>query len=119
MALTHIPLIEINEGHLRRLIETQATESLRIDYKRDSYGNNDDQRREYLADVSSFANSLGGDIVIGVSASNGVPKELQGFRGDADAEILRLEQMAREGLQPRIARLQLTAIPLTEGATPS
>jgi hypothetical protein len=63
MALTNIPLGEITEDHFQRLIAAQAAESLQVEYKRETYGTNDDQRREFLADVSSFANSAGGDLV--------------------------------------------------------
>ena len=38
-----------------------------MEYKRETYGTNDDQRREFLADVSSFANAAGGDLVIGMT----------------------------------------------------
>lgn len=115
MALTHIPLEQITEDHLVRLIDAKAAESLHIEYKRETYGGADDQRREFLADISSFANSSGGDLIIGMVATNGVPTELHPFVGDSDAEKLRLEQMARDGLQPRISKLQSAAVPVHSG----
>ena len=115
MALTNIPLGEITEDHFQRLIAVQAAESLHVEYKRETYGTNDDQRREFLADVSSFANSAGGDLVIGMTAAKGIPTQLHPFEGDADAESLRLEQMARDGLNPRITNLQTRAVPLSGG----
>jgi hypothetical protein len=115
MALTNIPLGEIREDHLLRLIKTQAAESLHMEYKRETYGTNDDQRREFLADVSSFAHSAGGDLIIGMTAANGIPIGVHPFAGDADAERLRLEQMTRDGLQPRITNLQTRAVPLSGG----
>jgi len=115
MALTNIPLGEITEDNFQRLIAAQAAESLHVEYKRETYGTNDDQRREFLADVSSFANSAGGDLVIGMTAANGIPTQVNPFEGDADAERLRLEQMARDGLYPRITNLQTRAVPLSEG----
>jgi hypothetical protein len=115
MALTNIPLADIAEGHLQRLIAAQAAESLHVEYKRETYGTNDDQRREFLADVSSFANAAGGDLVIGMTAANGIPTGIYPFMGDGDAERLRLEQMARDGLNPRIPNLQTRAVPLSGG----
>jgi hypothetical protein len=115
MALTNIPLGEITEGHLRRLIAAQAAESLHVEYKRETYGSNDDQRREFLADVSSFANAAGGDLVIGIAAAKGIPTAIHPFMGNEDEERLRLEQMARDGLSPRISNLQTRAVPLSEG----
>lgn len=115
MALTRVALDAINEGHLSGLITAKAAESLHIEYKRDTYGGNDDARREFLADISSFANSLGGDLIIGMVASKGVPIYFRPFAGDADAEKLRLEQMARDGLSPRIANLRAVAVPVSRG----
>ena len=115
MALTHIPLLEITEDNLNRLQAAKAAESLHIEYKRDTYGAMDDSRREFLADISSFANAAGGDLVIGMSAVKGVPTNFHPFTGDADAEVLRLEQMARDGLSPRIANLRTVAVPLSQG----
>lgn len=115
MALTHIPLNQITDAPLSALIKAGAAESLHIEYKRETYGGNDDARREFLADISSFANSLGGDLVIGMAASKGVPTGFCPFTGDADAEVLRLEQMARDGLAPRVANLRIVAVSLSQG----
>jgi predicted HTH transcriptional regulator len=115
MALTNIPLSEITEGHLQRLIAAQASESLNVEYKRETYGTNDDQRREFLADVSSFANAAGGDLIIGMTEAKGIPTGVHPFMDDGDTERLRLEQMARDGLYPRIPNLQTRAVPLSAG----
>lgn len=115
MALTNIPLGEITEDHCQRLIAAQAAESLHVEYKRETYGGTDAQRREFLADVSSFANSAGGDLVIGMVAAKGIPTQVHPFMGDGEAERLRLEQMARDGLDPRITNLQTRAILLSGG----
>jgi Putative DNA-binding domain len=115
MALTNISLADIAEGHLQRLIAAQAAESLHVEYKRETYGTNDDQRREFLADVSSFANAAGGDLVIGMTAADGTPTGIHPFTGNGEAERLRLEHMARDGLNPRIPNLQTRAVPLSQG----
>lgn len=115
MALLHIGFDQINESHLQRLIEAGAAESREIEYKRETYGTNDDAKAEFLADVSSFANTIGGDLIIGMVATKGVPIAFEPFIDDPDAELLRLQNMARDGLQPRIANLQLTAVPLSQG----
>jgi hypothetical protein len=115
MALTNIPLDDLTEGHLQRLIATQAAESLHVEYKRETYGPTDDPRREFLADVSSFANSAGGDLIIGMTAAKGTPTGVHPFIGDADTERLRLEQMARDGIHPRITNLQTRAVSVSGG----
>ncbi|MGH6870811.1 MAG: AlbA family DNA-binding domain-containing protein [Rhizomicrobium sp.] len=115
MALLHLPLNSIDEVHLTRLIEAQAGEARDIEYKRETYGNADADRAEWLADVSSFANTAGGDLLFGISAKKGVPQALSPLTGSADDEILRLEQLARSGLQPRISNLEFRSIPIAAG----
>lgn len=115
MALMHVPIERIDQGHLQGLIDAKTAEARNIEYKRDTYGGKDAERAEFLADVSSFANAAGGDLVIGMDAVSGVATELTPFMGDADAELLRLEQMARTGLEPRIPQLQLRAVQVDGG----
>jgi predicted HTH transcriptional regulator len=47
------------------LCENEVSEGILIDYKRDLYEHTPDGKREFLKDVSSFANSAGGHIIIG------------------------------------------------------
>jgi hypothetical protein len=115
MALTNISLSEITEVHLQGLIAAEAAESPYIEYKLKSYGGTDEQRKELLADISSFANAQGGDLVIGMTAARGVPTGFHAFTGDSDSERLRLENMARDGLEPRISGLQTRAIAMASG----
>jgi hypothetical protein len=115
MALTHIPFERIDQGHLRALIDSKSAEIRNIDYKRDTYGGKDGDRTEFLADVSSFANAVGGDLVIGIDEVGGIPIEFTPFKGDADSEVLRLEQLARAGLEPRIQNLQVKAVHIDSG----
>jgi Putative DNA-binding domain len=117
MALLHIPMDRITEAHLRELIAGQAPETLHIEYKRETYGGKDADRREFLADLSSFANTRGGDLLIGMSAAKGVPVSLSPFADNADAELLRLESMARTGLEPRIPNLQIRSVPIASGGS--
>jgi len=115
MALRDIPLERISEADLRRLIEGGAAESRVIDYKRETYGGRPADHVEFLNDVSSFANTLGGDIVIGMSEKKGVPTGFTPYEGDADAELRRLEIWARSGLEPRLPDLVVRAIPIESG----
>jgi hypothetical protein len=115
MALMHIPLERVEQRHLQALIDAKASESRSIDYKRNTYGNSDGARAEFLADVSSFANSVGGDLVIGMTATAGVPTAFMPFEADVDAERLRLEQMARAGLEPRIANFETKSVSIHSG----
>ncbi len=115
MSLLSLSLDKISEADIRQLITLGVVESSYLDYKRDTYGASDADRREFLADISSFANSLGGDLAIGVAEKKGIPTELTPFVGDADGESRRLEQIALSGLEPRIANLRVRAVPIAAG----
>jgi len=92
-----------------------VAESPYLDYKEETYGDAGNDRSEFLADISSFANTLGGDLIIGVSEANGLATALTPFSGDCDAEKRRLEQIALSGLEPRIANLQIHSVPISTG----
>lgn len=115
MALQHIPLDQINKAQLQNLIDGRAAETQIIEYKRDPYGDADKDRAEFLADISSFANTTGGDIVVGMAATKGVPTDFAPLQVDPDTEILRLESIARSGLQPRISNLAIRAVSIAGG----
>jgi hypothetical protein len=115
MALLDIPLDRITEADLQRLITASVSESLYVDYKQTSYGNAESDHVEFLADVSSFANTAGGDVVIGMAETKGVPTAIVSLKGDPDVERRRLEDIARTGLQPRIRNLRTHAIPIEAG----
>jgi hypothetical protein len=115
MSLRDIPLDKISEEDINALILTGVPESPLIDYKRDTYGKKDDDKREFLADICSFANTMGGDIVIGVDESGGLPTAVTPIAGDIDAERRRLESMALNGIEPRLSNLHIQPIPVTNG----
>lgn len=70
-------------------------------------------KKEFLADVSSFANAAGGYLIYGMRENSGIASELCGLENiNADAEIRRLENIIRDGIKPRIPGVSLWAIPL-------
>ena len=115
MALLHIPLARIDEAALQSLVRARVSESRNIDYKRETYGSARDDYAEFLADISSFGNTAGGDIIIGMAAVDGVPTAIIPFLGSPDAEILRLDEVARGGLQPRLPTITFHPIPIQVG----
>jgi len=115
MALLHIPLDQVDEARLLALIAAGAAESRTIEYKRTTYGSAHADYSEFLADISSLANTSGGDLVLGMDAANGIPTGITPLMDPIDPEILRLEQCARGGLQPRIAHIVPHAVPVSSG----
>jgi hypothetical protein len=97
------PLNQITFADIEQFVQEKWPEGKTVDYKRDPYGNRDDDKKELLKDVSSFANTQGGDIIIGVDEDKGVPTGIPGVTvPDIDKEKLRLEEIIRRGLDPRI-----------------
>jgi hypothetical protein len=91
MALLHIRLAQIDEARLLALVAAGARESRTIDYKRTTYGNAHADYSEFLADVSSFANTAGGDLVLGMDATDGIPTNITPLTMAMDPETLHLE----------------------------
>jgi hypothetical protein len=115
MSLQNIPFDRIAEADIQRLISMGVAESPYLDYKQETYGDAGADRSEFLADISSFANTLGGDLVVGIAEENGLPIALTPFVGDCDAEKRRLEQIALSGLEPRIPNLRIHSVPIAAG----
>lgn len=102
---------DIGSDDVAALITNAVRESRTIEYKKVLPGGSDAEKKEFLSDVSSFANSIGGDILYGVEAQDGVPVKVVGLDGfDADKETLRLESSIRDGLDPRIPGLRTRVI---------
>ena len=95
-------LNDITEADFLDLINNSVPEGRTIEYKRDLPGNSDKDKKEFLADVSSFANASGGDLLYGIDAKDGIPISVNGLEIDSDKEILRLEAIIRSGIEPRI-----------------
>ena len=56
-----------------------------------------------LKAVSSFANSIGGDLIFGIDAKDGIPTGVPGLdRAAIDKGILRLLDLSRSGLRPSL-----------------
>ena len=109
------PIDEISVADIKSLIENHVSEGRQIEYKLTLPDQTYDQRKEFLADVSSFANSEGGDLIFGVRENGGVPTEIAAITlQNLDEEILRFENLIRDGISPRVA-LRIHPINQDEG----
>lgn len=101
----------ITKPDIDSLLTNSAAEGRMLDYKLTLPGGSDDEKREFLADVSSFANGMGGDIVYGIAEANGVPTDIPGIGDtDLDAAKLRLDQIIRDGIAPRIIGVRMASV---------
>ncbi len=65
MGLLHILIAELKTERLQLLITDQVVESKTIEYKETLSISTRDERKEFLADVSAFANELCPKVVYG------------------------------------------------------
>ncbi len=118
MSIDRTDFDSLNEDDLLELVTSQVPEGLRVDYKRDMYGNADSDKREALKDVSAFANAFGGHLLIGVEEQNGLPVAVSGVSDvNPDDVVLRLDQLIRAGVEPRLQGIRVRAIALRNGAS--
>src|SRR5947209_3490588 len=113
MSLNNKHMEDVEEADLQGLVSGGVSEGRLIEYKLALPGGGDNDKKEFLADVSSFANTSGGDIVYGMREHQGAAAELVGIPArDWDAERLRLEEIIRNGIAPRIPGLTIKVVPL-------
>ena len=107
---------QITEEDLQALVDNSVIERKTLEYKQALPSNSDSDKKEFLADVSSFANASGGDLIFGIieDTETGTPKSVEGLSiENVDQEILRLENMIRDGIAPRILAVSTKQIPLS------
>jgi len=113
MSLDNKPLDSIEESDLQALVDNRVPENKTTEYKESLPLDNYESKREFLADVSSFANAAGGHLIYGLREESGEPVELCGLQSiNADNEILRLENLIRDSIEPRIPGVSMRAVPL-------
>jgi hypothetical protein len=99
------------EADLQRLIATPVMENDSIEYKAELSLDDNDSRRKFLAGIAAFANGLGGDVIYGIQAENGQPKQLRSLtKFDPDQTLLRIRDLVRTGIQPPVFSYELQPV---------
>jgi hypothetical protein len=112
------PFDGIVKDDIDALSADEVREGRTLDYKEKLPGNADKDKKEFLGDVSSFANAGGGDMVFGMverrdgeGKATGLPEVAPGLAGvNADAEVRRLDNMVRDGIRPRVPGVQIRVV---------
>jgi hypothetical protein len=105
------PFDNINIDDINFLIENAVPEGTSIDYKEQLHLDSREQRKEFAADVTSFANTNGGYLVFGVSENEGVINEINGeVFSNIDHLKQKIENLLRDMVEPRMNGLQMKAI---------
>lgn len=107
---------QIAEEDLQALVDNAVLEGKTVEYKQSLPGNSDSDKREFLSDVSSFANASGGDLIFGIveGTNTGTPQSVEGLTiENIDREIMRLDSIMRDGIEPRVLSITIKPINLS------
>jgi hypothetical protein len=110
------PLNEITESDLIALKTAVVREGKTVEYKRQITIDNDDRKRKFVALVASFANASGGDIIFGIQAEEGVPKEIVALSNfEPDRDIRTLRDLARAHIEPPVFGVEFKEVSVADG----
>jgi hypothetical protein len=110
-------LASISANDLQTLVDNQEREDQTIEYKVQLPESNPDGAVKFLSQISSFANTGGGDLVFGIEAVNGIPTKVVGLPGvNVDQEKLRLSQLMQSSLTALFVCLEPLWLSPTRGA---
>jgi hypothetical protein len=107
------PIDTIDESDLQRLVDAGAQETETADFKEEMWGNADEDKREMLRDITSFANQRGGEIYIGIRDDDGTTIEIAGVEGKGLAE--RIQSSCDANIERTLRGLQIRPVPLENG----
>ncbi|WP_186172938.1 AlbA family DNA-binding domain-containing protein [Burkholderia gladioli] len=106
---------DVTFDDLLSLKENQVPESHTLDFKRD-FPLDRDARVSLACDVAAFANSRGGDLVIGAVEAKGVIEEFKPVAlADRDEFLLSLQSALTDLIEPKVPGVHLHAVPMPEG----
>ncbi|MEX3961649.1 helix-turn-helix domain-containing protein [Paraburkholderia sp. EG286B] len=113
--LSKADLRVVTFADLQALKDNQIPESHTLDYKRD-FPFDRDARTNLAADVVAFANTRGGDLILGADEQGGVITQFKPIKlEDKDEALLTLQSALTDLIEPKIPGLHLVAIDVPDG----
>ncbi len=125
MPLYEVPLSRVTNEVLASLVTNEVREDRQIEYKEGLPGTSPRDKMEFLADISAFANTIGGDLLYGVREKRdaeghptGIADDICGLEDiNLDAVKLRFDSILRDGLDPRLPPIEYSAVPAAGNRT--
>ena len=111
------PIKSITIEDIQILIDEKVSENKTLEYKEKVDLGPDGKNKEFLADISSFANTLGGYYIIGIKEKKGIPIDAPGIdiKNDDDEYKRRIHEMIQYGIRPRIQPPEIEIFPTNAG----
>lgn len=108
----------VSEDDIKRLVSNGVSESKTLDYKRELKIETGDDRKEFLYDIASLANTEGGAIVYGIEEqkdsqgqNTGIPSQITGITiHNKDKLIQKVEDLAKNNIEPHLNSLNIKHI---------
>jgi hypothetical protein len=120
--MLHKSIDAITESDLQSLVIEGRREDARLEFKLTVPGGSDDEKREFLKDVSAMANSQGGDIIYGIREDRSSPEdagkaaELVGITdAGADATKLWMFELLNSSIDERLIGVTIRDVQLSTG----
>ncbi len=108
---------KLNIEDIQSLIDNSVCENKKLEYKKELNILTDSDKKEFLADISSFANANGGDIIFGVEEDDNekIPSKILGIKFEnEDVLIRKLEDFIRQSIEPTILNIDYKIIMVEE-----
>lgn len=108
-------LSEVSIEDIETIVRDKIPESRTVDYKLELHPKTDGGNKEFLKDISAFANTMGGYLIYGIDEEEGVPTEIKGVRVDnCDKLKQHFENLLRTGVDPVIRGVDFHAVDLED-----
>ncbi len=91
-------------------------ESQTLEFKGAAVGTSDNDRKEFLKDVTALANTAGGLLIYGIIEKESVADDVIALViPSIDKEILRLQNILKDAVEPRLISVEMREVPLNAG----
>ncbi len=118
----YIPIERVSEDALLALVAEGRREDAQLEFKLTLPAGTDEGKKEFLKDITSMANSQGGDIIYGIREDRTSPDdegkaaELVGITGiSADATKLWIHELLNTSIEERVTGVIIRDIQLSSG----
>ncbi|MGK9486441.1 AlbA family DNA-binding domain-containing protein, partial [Bacillus tropicus] len=105
--VNHFPKLRFQDFF--NLITYPIIEGTTIEYKENVDLKSASGKKEFARDVTSFANTIGGDMIIGVKEDEGVVTSVPGMKIDMslDDYAQAIENTLRDTIEPQLSSLEM------------